>query len=417
MAVAMLIASALAPWQQTVSGDGRVIAFAPLERKQDIEAPISGRVTHFYVREGTEVSAGDELLTISDNDPHLLERYGAERLALETRLASYRSRADLLRERVTSVRASQDASLATARARVLVADERGRAAREALTAAEASFETAQLQLERQSRLETEGLVSERELELTELATARARTDRASARASVGAADGERAAARAALAQADADAAGRIQEAEATYDSSETDYAGAQAAVQRLDVTIARSENQTVRAPRAGIIHRLLVRDGTEQVSSGDRLLTLVPTGEQRAVALSVDGNDAPLVTRGRKVRLQFEGWPALQFTGWPQVAVGTFGGVVSLVDATDDGEGDFRVLVVPDPSQPAWPSPRYLRQGVRVNGFVLLQRVRLGFEIWRRINGFPPSITRPPYEAQSGTSGRSSSSSSSGASP
>ena len=45
------------------------------------------------------------------------------------------------------------------------------------------------------------------------------------------------------------------------------------------------------------------------------------------------GNDAPLITPGRKVRLQFEGWPAVQFAGWPSVAVGTFGGIVGVVDA------------------------------------------------------------------------------------
>jgi hypothetical protein len=105
----------------------------------------------------------------------------------------------------------------------------------------------------------------------------------------------------------------------------------------------------------------------------------------------VDGNDMPLLSEGREVRLQFEGWPAVQFTGWPSVAVGTFGGQVALIDATDDGRGRFRILVRPD--QPAdWPSGLYLRQGVRVNGWVLLNQVRLGYELWRRFNGFPPTV-------------------------
>ena len=37
-------------------------------------------------------------------------------------------------------------------------------------------------------------------------------------------------------------------------------------------------------------------------------------------------NDMPMLQTGRRVRLQFEGWPALQFSGWPSIAVGTFGG-------------------------------------------------------------------------------------------
>lgn len=400
-----LLAAAFAPWQQTVSGQGNVIAFAPLERRQDVESPIAGRVVEFHVQEGTQVAAGDPLVTITDNDPHLLDRFAAERQALETRLLSYRSRADLLRERVDSIRASQSSAILASRARVEVAEERVRSAREAVTAATASLETAEAQRARQQRLSEEGLVSQRDVELTELALARARTDRAASQAALGAAQGELSAARAALAQADADAAARIQEAEATYDSSETDFAGAQAAIQRLDVTIARSQNQTVRAPRAGTILRLLVREGGEQVNAGEKLVTLVPEGESRAVELWIDGNDAPLAIPGRKVRLQFEGWPAVQFVGWPQVAVGTFGGLVSLVDAADDGAGDFRVLVVPDPHEPRWPSLSYLRQGVRAKGFILLERVRLGFELWRRFNGFPPSMSRAPNDAYSPPSG------------
>ena len=33
-----------------------------------------------------------------------------------------------------------------------------------------------------------------------------------------------------------------------------------------------------------------------------------------------------------------------------------------------------------------------LRQGVRVNGWVLLKQVPLGYEIWRLLNGFPPVV-------------------------
>ena len=109
----------------------------------------------------------------------------------------------------------------------------------------------------------------------------------------------------------------------------------------------------------------------------------------------VDGNDAPLVTAGRHVRVQFEGWPALQFVGWPQAARGTFGGTVTLVDAHDDGTGRFRVLVTPE-HEGAWPAPSVLRQGVRAHGFVLLEQVTVGYELWRRLNAFPPTLQAPP---------------------
>lgn len=50
------------------------------------------------------------------------------------------------------------------------------------------------------------------------------------------------------------------------------------------------------------------------------------------------------------------------------------------------------MLVKPDPTDIPWPDTRYLRQGVRTNGWVLLNQVPLWFEIWRSMNGFPPVI-------------------------
>jgi hypothetical protein len=96
------------------------------------------------------------------------------------------------------------------------------------------------------------------------------------------------------------------------------------------------------------------------------------------------------------VRIQFEGWPAVQFAGWPSVAVGTFGGRVAFVDSADDGRGDFRIVVLPDPEDGPWPAASYLRQGVLAKGWVLLNQVSLGFEIWRQFNGFPPTTSPPP---------------------
>jgi hypothetical protein len=86
------------------------------------------------------------------------------------------------------------------------------------------------------------------------------------------------------------------------------------------------------------------------------------------------------------------------------VAVGTFGGRVAFVDATDDGKGDFRVVVVPDEDDQPWPSSRFLRQGVRAKGWFLLNEVRLGYELWRQFNGFPPSYSAPPPEGKAGAS-------------
>ncbi len=165
----------------------------------------------------------------------------------------------------------------------------------------------------------------------------------------------------------------------------------------------RAQNtQLVSAPRDGRVFRLSVNTESSIVRGGEVLLQIVPLTSQPAVELWVRGVDAPLIEPGRKVRLQFEGWPAVQFVGWPSVAVGTFGGVVSLVDPTDSGNGRFRTLVVPDSDDAPWPNDRWLRQGVRAKGWVLLDKVRLWYELWRQLNAFPPvvALTEPAVDEE-----------------
>jgi hypothetical protein len=47
-----------------------------------------------------------------------------------------------------------------------------------------------------------------------------------------------------------------------------------------------------------------------------------------------------------------------------------------------------------------WPDPQFLRQGNQAIGWVFLNRVPLGYEIWRRLNGFPPVLAPPSKEPE-----------------
>ncbi|MEM1416841.1 MAG: HlyD family efflux transporter periplasmic adaptor subunit, partial [Myxococcota bacterium] len=248
---------------------------------------------------------------------------------------------------------------------------------------------------RQRALAEQGLVSSRDRELAELSEARARTSRDSARASETAARSDLLTAQASLAEAEADAESKIASATASLESSRTDVASTQASLASLEVTISRTQSQRIVAPRDGTVLRYLAGQGGEQVKEGDALLEFIPDDHEPAVELWVDGNDAALIRSGAMVRLQFEGWPAVQFSGWPSVAVGTFGGRVAFVDSADDGRGNFRVVVLPDPDDEPWPAVRWLRQGVRSKGWFLLNEVSIGYEVWRQLNGFPPRVNPP----------------------
>lgn len=388
------------PWQQTVSAAGRVVAFAAIERRQELDAPIEGRVSAWHVREGTVVKQGDALVEVSDNDPQILARLTDEKNALGQRRAAARSRAESIGNRMQSLVSSRNAAVRAAASRVTMAGERTRAAKQALEAAEANVKTTTLNAQRQHTLLDKGLTSTRAFELAELDRVRALTETDRARASLQAAEAESLALEADRLKAAADLDALIDDARANEAAARAEEANVVAELARLEVRLARQSNQLVRSPLDGRVFRLFGGLGGEFVKAGDPLLVLVPDAADPAVELWVAGNDAPMMSEGRKVRLQFEGWPAVQFSGWPSVAVGTFGGVVALVDSHDDGAGRFRVLVRPDPGErQGWPGPTHLRQGVRVNGWIALDRVRLGFELWRRFSGFPPSIPAPPESA------------------
>ncbi len=297
--VSMILMLAL-PWVQTSLGHGRVVGFMPDERPQTVEATISGRIKQWKIAEGQIVQKGDVLLELEDLDPQAMERLEDQRAAIESQL-----RAILINRKV-----------------------------------------AKTNLERQSILEKDGIVSRRAREVSEMELAKVTYE-------------------------EGVILGKLAE---------------------IDLKISRQRAQTVQAPVSGFVSRVFRGQGGEILKQGDPLLVIVPETTNKMIELWVDGMDAPLLHVGQNARIQFEGWPAFQFTGWPELGIGTFPARVRAVDQTDD-KGKFRVILE-DPDN-SWPKGEILRQGTRAIGMILLGRVSVGYEIWRRINGFP---VLPPDE-------------------
>lgn len=182
---------------------------------------------------------------------------------------------------------------------------------------------------------------------------------------------------------------------------------AAAGVNAARVNLSRQGSQLVTAPRDGTIVHVEAGDTATIVDAGATLASFMPANVERAVEIYIDGRDIGLVTPGRKVRLEFEGWPAFQFSGVPDHAIGTFSGEVTFVEPSARADGTFRVLVRepadaldcfgdqrPDFTRNTvdcnWPPESYIRLGANARGWVLLDTVALGFELWRLLNNFPP---------------------------
>lgn len=386
------------PWQQNVNGTGYVSAFAPLERQQTVDSPVSGRILQWHVREGAKVEKGDWLVEVSDIDPLLPERLKRQREANAAKLDAKQRELASYEIQIDSLLTVRDMKVTAAQYKLDMARQKVAAASEASVSAQASYDTALSQQKRFTRLLGDGLVSQRDFEVAERDAIMGLRSLNSAKAALQSAKAEQQAALADIDQLRADAQARIDSTTASMNKVRGEIEDIRNSLVGNEVSIARQKAQRIAAPRSGTVLRLLLNPQGQIVKQGDPLLILVPDIDARAVEVWVSGNDAPLILPGHHARLMFEGWPAIQFVGWPEVAVGTFGGTVAFVDASDNGKGKFRVMIVPDESDHLWPSERFLRQGGAVKAWILLEQVSIGYEIWRQLNGFPPMLTpEHPY--------------------
>jgi multidrug resistance efflux pump len=390
-----VLAMLFVPWQQSARGTGKVVAFVPQERQQTITSPVKGIALRLgeNLVEGARVKQGDFIVEIEPNAANLVEQLKGSVKDLDAKLATATVKAEVYGQNVVDFEAAKKAAVAAAGELVEAAKAKWDAKLRLVSAYEAKQLQARLNYERQKALLDKGVQSPKEVEKLRKDLDVARAELESILLDVEAAREEWQAKKSEQVQKEREAQTKIDYARAMQQDALGQVASAQKEKRGVEIKLAELDRLKIYAPRDGTLFRLNVFERGQMLKEGDDLFTIVPDTSERAVELWVAGNDTPLIRRSDHVRLQFEGWPAVQFAGWPSVAVGTFGGEVMTIDPTDDGTGKFRILVKPD-GDVEWPSDQYLRQGVRANGWVMLNQVTLGYEIWRQLNGFPATISQ-----------------------
>jgi len=392
----LTLAMALLPWQQSSRGAGQVVAYVPQERQQTIQSPVKGVVARIAngLVEGSEVKKGDFILEIQPIAANLEAQLKGQYLDLQTKLDSAIAKKEAYDQNVIGFSEAGEFAVKAAMELVEAAKAKLDGKQKLLSAYQAKELQARLNYERQKSLFDSGIKPEKEIEKLkkewDVATAELQSvhQEVASLTNELSAKGNELEEKRRLAQTKIDYARAMQQ----------DAIGSAATIRKekreIEVKLSELNRLTITAPRDGTIFRMPVYEQGQTIKEGDSIVTIVPEAKQKAVELWVIGNDMPLVQIGQEVRLQFEGWPAVQFPGWPSVAVGTFSGKVTNVDATDNGKGQFRILILPNENdENKWPSDRYLRQGVRVNGWVMLRNVSMGYEMWRQLNGFPIIIS------------------------
>ncbi|MBI5853693.1 MAG: HlyD family efflux transporter periplasmic adaptor subunit [Nitrospirae bacterium] len=393
------------PWTQTITVSGQLSAYSPYERPQDIEAQITGRIKKWHVFEGVRVKQGDLILELEDYDPQflapeLLPLLEQRKQALDQTRKAALERADQLDKRIPEMLNLVKAAVPSADARVNEAENKVREAEQKVKAAQIAVDTAELNVDRHRQLVERGLVSQRELELTIQSAIASKADLQGAEAMLKAARQGMKALSFGRDQINAEVLQRLLDAEAARAGSLADAAKAMNELADVELRLAgavqRRNFSRLYAPIDGTVVKMAQVGAGETVRPGEKLLKLSPLSADKAVEMVADGLDAPLLNVGRKVKILFYGIPAIPLPAWPELMAGTYDGVIKVIDQVDDGKGNFRFWVVPDPENRPWPEQTHVRQGTKAMGWVVLNRVPLWYELWRRFNLFPPDYQEGP---------------------
>lgn len=399
------------PWRQTIPGKGTVTALRPEDRPQTVQNQIGGRIERWAVREGQEVKKGDTILVISETsqsyfDPELPQRLDEQLEAKKGSETAASQKMDATTAQIKAMTSGLRFQLSAAENKVQQSLNYVKIDSADLVAVQNYYETTKARLNRYESGYKNGLFS-----LTDIETRRLKLQEDNAK--VIGQQNKLSNSKQALLNARIDLdniKAKYQEslakAQSDMSSAISSRASARGEIAKLrndisNITVRRGL-YVVRAPQDGFVVKTLKAGIGENIKEGESIATLQPKNPLVAAELYVNAMDVPLILDTSDVRLQFEGWPSVQFSGWPSVAVGTFAGKVWAIDRVSSKGGKYRLLIKQDKpmleSDESWPTQ--LRQGSGVYGRIILRSVPLWYEIWRQLNGFPPSLEKEPSDKE-----------------
>ncbi len=390
------------PWTQNITGYGKVTTLRPNQRPQNIQSQIPGRVEQWFIKEGDYVKAGDTILRISEVksdyfDSKLSERTNLQLEAKNESSKAYKSKIEALNNQLIALEEELDLKLQQATNKILQSHLKVKSDSIELEAALTSQTIAQKQYDRVLSLNKEGLKATRDVEDKKLKLQSSQAKYVAqenklleSRNNVLNAELERSRIKASYSD-------KISKAQSELYSAQSLELNNRVEVSKLENSFAnyskRGDLLWVRAPQDGYINKIFKSGIGESFKEGESLLTITPAQYDLAVETYVRPIDMPLMNIGEKVRVQFDGWPAIVFNGWESVSYGTYGARVVALENDISPNGMYRVLLAPDKEDHPW--PKELRVGSGAMTIALLNDVPIWYEIWRQVNGFPPDFYKP----------------------
>jgi multidrug resistance efflux pump len=397
--VGFSLAAIFLPWQQTSRCDGEVVPRLPQMRRQVQESGTKGVIKYIKpgIREGDMVQEGELIMEIEPFSKDQFKQLKEQVALLERVLELSYETLDNTRSQIITETDRMIHDLESVESKVSSLEQKVAQAEAKWRSQDSEWQQAKVEVDSARELVNKTItgVKFREMENNETSQFQRllETQAAHQQAIQDVKQEERG-----LASKRKDVETKQIELDSKVQKAESEVRKDEQKLSDLKVKLGEADQLKIYSPSSGRIQAIFGQASANNVKEGDKLFEIVPDTSDMAVELEVRGLDRPLIEVGKQVRLQFDGWPAIQFVGWPSVAVGTFGGRVIAISPSNDSKGDFKIMVGPDPDNPEqekWPESRYIRQGVRANGWVILGTVPLGYEVWRQLNGFQITTSNP----------------------
>ncbi|GGB67085.1 biotin attachment protein [Flavobacterium suaedae] len=402
VACVLAIIILLMPWTQNISGSGAVTTLKPDQRPQTVHSAIAGRIEKWYVKEGDHVNKGDTILFISEIkeeyfDPNLVQNTKQQVDAKKMSLESYSGKVEALSSQINALSREQNLKLEQAQNKMKQARLKVKSDSIDLEAVKTQLTIATRQFNRVSQLHEEGLKPLTELEEKRLKLQESQAKIITQENKLLSSENELINAQVEINRILAEYSEKISKANSDKFTALSNQFDTETQVNKLENQYVnysiRNGMYYIKAPQDGYVNRALQSGLGETIKEGTPIVSIMPSDYEIAVETYVNPIDLPLLKRGEKVRVWFDGWPTIVFSGWPNMSYGTFGGEIVAIENFISPNGKYRVLIAPDKSAEPW--PEQLSIGAGAQTMALLETVPVWFEIWRTLNGFPPNYYQP----------------------
>ena len=390
------------PWTQNIKAQGQVTTLRPNQRPQTIQSQIPGRIEEWFVIEGDFVKKGDTILRISEVksdyfDNRLIERTNDQINAKSSSVNAYQGKVAALKRQVSALRNEQKLKTEQTKNKLLQSKLKVKSDSIDFEAAKTNSLIAERQYNRTQTLQKEGLKAVKDVEEKRLKLQATQAKLISQENKLLASRNNILNAKLELSRISATYTDKISKAQSNMYTAQSNSYDAKAQVSKLENS---KSNYSVRnsllyitAPQNGFINKA-IKDGIGGTFKvGEDIVGIMPEKFDLAVETYVKPIDLPLLHIGEKVRVQFDGWPAIVFSGWPNVSYGTYGAKVVAIENFISDNGKYRILLAPDNTDYTW--PKAIRVGSGAKTIALLEDVPIWFELWRQLNSFPPNYYQP----------------------